>query len=76
MAATLPIKAEVHHNHTAGKGKVHECEFEMGSLFRSIRFPKRVDPSKVKAEFKNGMLYLTAAVAEDAHRRKIEVKAS
>jgi HSP20 family protein len=72
----LLIKAEVHHEHTSDNGEVHICEFETGSLFRSIRFPKRVDPTRVQAEFKNGMLYLTAAVAEEAHRRKIEVKAS
>jgi HSP20 family protein len=70
------IKAEVHHEHTSNKGKVYDCEFEMGRLFRSIRFPKRIDPNKVKAEFKNGMLYLTALVAEEAQLRKIEVKAS
>ena len=72
----LLIKAEVHHEHFSEKGTVHTCEFETGSLFRSIRFPKRVDPNRVKAEFNNGMLHLTAAVAEEAHSRKIEVKAS
>ena len=72
----LLVKAEVHHEHTSDKGQVHTCEFETGHLFRSIRFPKKVDPSKVKAEFKNGMLYLTAAVAVEAQLRKIEVKAS
>jgi HSP20 family protein len=71
----LLVKAEVHHEHTEEKGTVHLCEFETGSLFRSVRFPKRVDPGKVKAEFNNGMLHLTAAVApEDV--RKIEVKQS
>jgi HSP20 family protein len=72
----LLIKAEIHHEHTSDKGKVHACEFETGNLFRSIQFPKKIDPNKVKAEFKNGMLYLTAAVAGEVHLRKIEVKAS
>jgi HSP20 family protein len=72
----LLIKAEIHHEHPGDQGTVHVCEFETGSLFRSIRFPKKVDPSKVQAEFRNGMLVLTAAVAEQAHLRKIEVKAS
>jgi HSP20 family protein len=71
----LLIKAEVHHEHTSARGEVHVCEFESGSLFRSIRFPKKVDPNKVQAEFKNGMLHLKAAVAK-AQLRKIEVKAS
>ena len=72
----LLIKAEIHHEHTAEKGEIHTCEFETGSLFRSVRFPKKIDPNKVKAEFRNGMLHLTAAVAEGAHLRSIEVKAS
>ena len=72
----LLVKAEVHHEHKTGKGTVHTCEYESGSLFRSVRFPKKIDPGKAKAEFKNGMLYLTAEIAEEAHLRKIEVKAS
>jgi HSP20 family protein len=72
----LLIKAEIHHEHTFDKGKVHACEFETGSLFRSIQFPKKIDPNKVKAEFTNGMLYLTAVVAGEANLRKVEVKAS
>jgi len=72
----LLIKAEIHHQHRADQGTVHVCEFEKGSLFRSIRFPKKVDPNKVQAEFKNGMLFLTAEVAEQANLRKIQVKAS
>src|SRR5262245_52407195 len=46
----LLIKAEVHHEHTSEKGTVHTCEFEAGSLFRSIRFPTKIDPNKVNAE--------------------------
>jgi HSP20 family protein len=72
----LLIKAEIHHEHADKKGTVHLCEFETGSLFRSIRFPKRVDPGKVKAEFNNGMLHLTAAIGAEANTRKIEVQAS
>ena len=70
------VKAEVHHEHKSDKGKVHTCEFESGSLFRSVRFPRKINTSKVKAEFKNGMLYFTAELAEEAKARKIEVKAS
>jgi HSP20 family molecular chaperone IbpA len=29
-------------------------EFASGNLFRSIHLPKKIDPGKVKAEFKNG----------------------
>jgi len=72
----LLVKAEVRHEHKTDKGKVHTCEFESGNLFRSVRFPRKVDTSKVKAEFRNGMLCFTAEVAEEAKARRIEVKAS
>ena len=45
----LLVKAEIHHEHKTDKGKVHTCEFESGSLFRSVRFPRKINPDKVKA---------------------------
>jgi HSP20 family molecular chaperone IbpA len=45
-------------------------------MFRSVHLPKKIDPDKVKAEFKNGMLSLTAEVAKEAQARKVELKAS
>jgi HSP20 family protein len=70
------IRAEVHHKHEDKKGEVHICEFARGSLFRSIRLPKKIDPEKVKAEFKNGILLLKAPVAEKALAKKIAVEAA
>jgi HSP20 family protein len=72
----LLVKAESRHEHQKDKGEVHVCEFEAGNLFRSIRFPKAIDTDKVKAEFKNGVLQVNAAIAEAAQSRKIELKAS
>jgi HSP20 family protein len=70
------VKAECHHEHKEEQGKVHICEFTSGNLFRSVRFPKEIDPDHVKAEFKNGMLTLIAQVAKEAQARKVELKAS
>jgi HSP20 family molecular chaperone IbpA len=70
------VKAETRHEHQEDKGQVHVCEFESGNLFRSIQFPKTVNPDKVKAEFKNGMLHVTAPIAAETQTRKIELKAS
>lgn len=50
------LKAETQHEHKEQKGIVHYCEFERGKMFRSIHLPKKIDPDKVKAEFKNGLL--------------------
>lgn len=70
------VKAETRHEHKEEKGKVHVCEFTSESLFRSVHLPKKIDPDKVKAEFKNGILSLTAEIAKEAQPRKIEAKAS
>jgi HSP20 family protein len=70
------VKAEVRHEHRETQGKVHVCEFEAGNLFRSVHLPKRIDPEKVKAEFKNGMLSLTAVIAEESRTRKVEIEAA
>src|SRR5205814_945672 len=72
----LLVKAEARHEHQADKGEVHVCEFETGNLFRSIRFPKPINPDKVKAEFKNGVLQVSAGIAAEARSRKVALKAS
>ena len=72
----LLVKAETHHEHKEKKGDVHACEFECGHLFRSIQFPKEIDPEKVKAEFKNGILTISAEIAEKARAKKITVNVS
>ena len=71
----LLVKAEARHEHNADTGHVHICEFESGNLFRSIRFPKTINPNEVKAEFKNGVLHLNAGIAPEGEARKIELKA-
>jgi HSP20 family protein len=70
------IRADVHHEHKEKKGDVHVCEFAHGNLFRSIHLPKKIDPDKVKAEFKNGLLTLNAPVAEEARAKKVTIEAA
>jgi HSP20 family protein len=70
------VKAECHHEHKEEKGKVHICEFTSGNLFRSVRLPEKIDPDKVKAEFKNGLLTLTAEIAKEEQARIVALKAS
>src|SRR2546422_8679344 len=59
----IVLKADIQHDHKEKKGTLHICEFESGRMFRSIHLPKRINPDKVKAEFNNGLLRLTAEVA-------------
>jgi HSP20 family protein len=70
------VKAELRHQHTEKKGTVHTCEFAAGNLFRAIHLPRRIDPEKVKAEFKDGMLNLKAPIAEEARARKVKIEAA
>jgi HSP20 family molecular chaperone IbpA len=70
------VKAELHREQKETKGKVLTSEFASGNFFRAVRLPKEIDPEKVKAEFKDGMLRLTADVAQETEARKIELKAS
>jgi len=72
----LLIKGNVDHEHTSQEGDVHVCEFKSGQMFRSVHFPQKIDPSSVKAEYKNGMLHLTAAIATSAEATKVPVKAA
>ena len=70
------VKAEGRHEHKEEKAKVHICEFSASNMFRSVHLPQKIDPDKVKAEFQNGMLTLTAEIAKEAQARRIELKAS
>ena len=64
------LKAETEHHHVEQKGLVHYCEFNTGKMFRVIHLPRNIDPNKVKAEFKNGLLRLTAEIAKEVTKAK------
>src|SRR5215813_5051737 len=61
----LLIKSEQMHTYRDGRGIVHVCEFRSGPVFRIIHFPKRVDPATVEVGYRNGLLRLKAALAEE-----------
>jgi HSP20 family molecular chaperone IbpA len=63
------------HRHESKEVTVHLCEFEAGRLFRSVHLPDKIDPDSAKAEYRNGMLRLTAAVAKAAPK-KVDVHAA
>jgi len=55
------------------KGRLVYGEFEWAPYYRQFQLPDVIDPSKVKAEFANGMLTLHLPKAEAAKPRRIEV---
>lgn len=48
----------------ASNGGADASELVVGELFRQISFPAPIDPGKVKAAYKNGVLHVTAPIAE------------
>jgi HSP20 family protein len=72
----IVVKASTKEEREERKGDVHTSEIRTGDVFRAIRLPKRIDPEKVKAEAKNGMVTLTAAIAEGAQARKVRIEAA
>ena len=72
----IVVRSNIEHQHKEGKGLVHYCEFERGNMFRSIKLPKKIDPDKVKAEFKNGLLRVSAQVVEEACAKTIKPEAA
>jgi HSP20 family protein len=68
----LLLSADVRHSDREQEGEVVLCEFVNGPLFRSFRFPEPIDPSRVVAEYRNGLLRVTAPLAHPATRVEIE----
>src|SRR5207249_6899561 len=72
----IVLKADIQHEHEEKKGTLHICEFQSAKMYRSIHLPKRINPDKVKAEIKNGLLKLKAEIAEEVRARKIKTEAA
>ena len=56
------------------KKKYHRVERAYGRFARSFALPENADASKVKAEFKDGMLTVHLPKSEKAKPKQIEVK--
>ena len=70
----LLVAADVHHADHKQDGEVVLCEFASGPLFRSYRFPEPVDPARVTAEYRTGLLLVTAPLAKRS--RRVAVRAT
>ncbi|MEE9442682.1 MAG: Hsp20/alpha crystallin family protein [candidate division Zixibacteria bacterium] len=51
-------------------------EIRSGKFNRSFGLPKTVNPDSITADYKNGILIVTAAKAEEKKPKKIEIKIS
>ena len=67
----LLLAAELHHSHHEQEGDAIVCEFANGPLFRSYRFPEPIDVGRVSAEYRDGLLRVTAPRARAATRIQV-----
>ena len=71
---TLTISGEKKLTDEVKDDQFHRIERRYGSFSRSFSLPPTVDPTKVSADYKNGILTLRLPLREEAKPRQVEVK--
>jgi HSP20 family protein len=71
---TLTLKGSRKFEDTQDNRGYHRIERSYGSFVRAFSLPDTVDPEKVKADYKNGVLTITLAKKELAKPRTIPVE--
>jgi HSP20 family protein len=73
---TLTLKGQREFERKDDKTGYHRVERHYGQFARSFTMPETVDPEKVTAEYKNGVLQITLGKKELAKPRSIQVQVS
>jgi HSP20 family protein len=73
---TLTLKGQREFERKDDKTGYHRVERHYGQFARSFTMPETVDPEKVAAEYKNGVLQITLGKKEVAKPRSIQVQVS
>ena len=74
LGNTLTISGERSNTREVKEADYLQREITYGSFQRTIELPEGVDKDKVNAEYRNGVLEITAPISAAALPRKIEVK--
>lgn len=53
---------------------VHRLEIGSGKFSRTVELPVEINPDKIKAECRNGIMHISLGKSEHAIPRKIEIK--
>lgn len=70
---TLTIKGEKKLSSDVKEEQFHRIERRYGMFSRSFSLPQTVDPNRVSAEYKNGVLTIKLPLREEAKPRTIKV---
>jgi HSP20 family protein len=70
----LTIRAEVEESAVSQQGTWHIRERRTGINERSIPIPRAADVDKAEASLENGVLTITFPIAEQAARRRIQIR--
>jgi HSP20 family protein len=73
---TLTIRGERKEEQETKDGGVYCCERWAGAFTRTMALPAGVDPEKIQASFKNGVLEVRLPKTAEAKGKKIEIKAA
>ena len=57
-------------------GEMYRSERYFGRFQRSVTLPQPVDPNKIQASYKDGILTVTCHKSEEAKRKQVEVHVS
>jgi HSP20 family protein len=71
---TLQISGERSETREDKEADYFHREISYGSFQRSVMLPEGVDKEKISAEYRNGMLEITAPVSSAALPRRVEIK--
>ena len=69
----LTIKGEKKVSNDVKEEQYHHAERRYGTFSRSFSLPQTVDPNRVSAEYKQGVLTVRLPLREDAKPRSIKV---
>ncbi len=70
---SLIVKGERKTDTEVKQEDYHRVESYNGSFYRSFRLPETIDPQKIEASMKNGILRLTIAKAEEKKPKQITI---
>jgi HSP20 family protein len=71
---TLTVKGERKFEQASNNKGYHRMERSYGAFARSFSLPDTVDPDKIRAEYKDGVLTINVAKKEVAKPRSIKVE--